>query len=88
MAGLGISGQFGEQMAAQLRDMQLQAKKGTEQASPQSSSGPSFLDHLQSGVKEVDSMQKTSDKMGVEVASGKSQNLHETMLVKSLIYPS
>jgi flagellar hook-basal body complex protein FliE len=38
------------------------------------------MDHLKSGINEVNEMQKKADTMAMEVAAGKSENLHETML--------
>jgi flagellar hook-basal body complex protein FliE len=38
------------------------------------------MDHLKSGLEEVNSMQKKSDAMAMNIASGKSENLHETMI--------
>lgn len=66
-------------MLAQLRDLQSQAKPANLNMQKQSG-GASFMDHLQNGIKEVDAMQKQSDKMATDLASGKEQNLHETML--------
>lgn len=44
------------------------------------SGSTSFIDVLKESIKETNEAQKTADKMAVEVASGKSENLHETML--------
>ena len=43
----------------------------------------SFLSHLREGIENVDRMQKAADKMAVSVSSGKTENLHETMLALS-----
>jgi flagellar hook-basal body complex protein FliE len=39
-----------------------------------------FMAYVKEGVNEVNQMQKTADKMSVDVASGNAENLHETML--------
>lgn len=43
-------------------------------------SNMSFLDHLKEGLESVNELQKGADSMAMDLASGKSQNLHETML--------
>lgn len=79
MSKIGTKSPAAELMLSQLRDMQQQAKPANiSQAKP--SGAGSFMEHLQNGIKEVDSMQKTSDQMATDLASGKNQNLHETML--------
>ena len=40
----------------------------------------SFMDHLKDGVKSVNEMSVTADKMATNLATGKSENIHETML--------
>ncbi len=40
----------------------------------------SFLDHLKEGLESVNKLQQGADSMAMDLASGKSQNLHETML--------
>ncbi len=79
MSKVGIKSPAAELMLAQLRDMQTQAKPNNT-SNGKTSGGLSFIDHLQNGVKEVDAMQKQSDTMATNLASGKDQNLHETML--------
>ncbi|MBF0440814.1 MAG: flagellar hook-basal body complex protein FliE [Oligoflexales bacterium] len=39
-----------------------------------------FMDHLKEGIEEVNEFQKNSDKMSLDLATGKEQNIHETML--------
>jgi flagellar hook-basal body complex protein FliE len=41
------------------------------------------MDHLKSGIAEVNDMQKKADNMAMSVAAGKSENLHETMIAAS-----
>lgn len=80
--GSGISG---EQILAQLRDMQSQMQTSASKtgADEEAKNGPSFIDYLKDGVKEVNTMQQTSDKMATDIASGKSENLHEAMIAAS-----
>ena len=48
-----------------------------------SSTGKSFMDVLKESIGEVNDLQKTADTMATGIASGKSNNLHETMLASS-----
>ncbi len=43
----------------------------------------SFMDHLVGSLKEVNSLQNNADALAQDVATGKSENLHETMLAIS-----
>ncbi len=79
MSNIGIKSPASELMLAQLRDMQSQAKTMQSNVGQQQP-GSSFMDHLTGGIKQVDAMQKDADQMAVNLASGKEQNLHETML--------
>jgi len=82
MSQIGMKTKFGEELLAKLQNIDTTAKQDANKAQrPESSnSGMSFLDHLKEGVKEVNAMQKSADSMSVDVATGKSSNLHETML--------
>ena len=42
-----------------------------------------FLEYMQDGLKTVNSAQKTADKMATNLATGKTENIHETMLAVS-----
>ena len=44
---------------------------------------PKFLDLLKDGIKEVNSAVKGSEKASMDLVSGKSSNIHETMLAVS-----
>ena len=51
-------------------------------------SGPSqdeksFLDYVAEGVKTVNDIQTNADKMSTNLATGKQENIHETMLAVS-----
>lgn len=64
-----------------LKQMQDEAKgfaNGAGQQKPKD--GMSFADHLKQGIHEVNAQQVHSDKMSMELASGKSGNIHETMI--------
>ena len=43
-------------------------------------SNTEFLDLLEKGVKEVNTASRDAEKLGMDLASGKSSNIHETML--------
>ena len=64
-----------------LRQMQDEAKSlAGSGAENKQQGGMSFADHLKENITEVNKLQVTSDKMGMELATGKSGNIHETML--------
>ncbi len=67
----GASGIANKKNALNISGAEVEGKK---------ESGTSFLDHLSDSVKGVDKMQKNSDVMTNKVASGQSEDLHETML--------
>ena len=74
---------FGEQLLSELRDFQQTTKakaQGNTDAKPK---GPSFMEHLQQGIEGVNQDQKLSDKAATDLATGKKQNIHETMLAAS-----
>lgn len=39
-----------------------------------------FIDHLSESLNNVNSLQKNADSMATNLASGKTENIHETML--------
>jgi flagellar hook-basal body complex protein FliE len=70
-----------QEVLAQMREIQSESRKSPGVSiSDNKNSGTSFMDHLKSGFDEVNSMQKTADSMAMQAASGKSENLHETMI--------
>ncbi len=83
----GIASISTEAILNQLRDMQSEAKSLSSSAGggaeKKDSSGMSFTDHLKQNVQEVNQMHQSADKMAMEVATGKSENLHETMLAST-----
>jgi len=70
-----------QEVLGKMREIQSEARKSEGMSiSDRARQGTSFMDHLKEGISEVNQMQKTSDKMSMELAAGKSENLHETML--------
>jgi flagellar hook-basal body complex protein FliE len=63
--GLNSSTQIGKDQSSNVK----QENKSTK-----------FFDELSKSFNSVNEMQKVSDKMALELASGKSENIHETML--------
>ncbi|MCX6126715.1 MAG: flagellar hook-basal body complex protein FliE [Proteobacteria bacterium] len=70
-----------QEVLGKMREIQSEARKSEGiSISDRARQGTSFMDHLQDGIGEVNQMQKTADKMAMEMAAGKNENLHETML--------
>lgn len=64
-----------------LKQMQAEAKSlAGDVAEQKPQSGTSFSEHLQQGISEVNAKQVSADKMSMELATGKSGNIHETMI--------
>lgn len=79
MTKVGNGLKFSEQLLAEIRDLNLKDSPNKSSESPKIS-GPSFIDHLSNGIKEVNSMQKSASEKAVNLATGKEKNIHETML--------
>ncbi len=82
MSQIASATKFTEQILNSLRDIQREAisqSKDTEK-SKDKDGGMSFADHLQKAIQEVNQKSHTADKMGMEMATGKAENIHETML--------
>jgi flagellar hook-basal body complex protein FliE len=72
------------EVLAQMREIQSESRKPSGiSISDGAKSGTSFMDHLSSSINEVNEMQKKSDSMSMDLASGKSENLHETMIAST-----
>jgi flagellar hook-basal body complex protein FliE len=70
-----------QEVLAQMREIQAETKKRTSFTTSEApQGGSSFMEHLKSGLAEVNEMQKKADTMAMDLSSGKSENLHETML--------
>jgi flagellar hook-basal body complex protein FliE len=66
-----------------LKQMQHEAKSlagGIDTGSQKPSDGKSFADHLKDNINEVNAKQVSADKMAMELATGQSGNIHETMI--------
>ena len=73
----------GKAMLAQLQDIQSQMghlAKGAKNSSDQGSTSTAFSDMVRGSLSEVNTMQTNADKMAVDLATGKTDNIHETML--------
>ena len=75
---------FGESL---LRDLSEAKTRKNEfnllDKSDESKTKPSFIDHLEAGIKGVNDSQKFADKKSTDLATGKEKNIHETMLATS-----
>ena len=77
----GPTAQMLEQLLGSVDALKGDAKKLADGKAHQSKEqGGSFTDELMRGVKAVNDKQIQSDRMAVELASGKTGNIHETML--------
>lgn len=66
------------------RESPVQSRVGAASPDEGGSSGKtSFFEQLQARVAEVNENAKVADKMATDVATGKSENLHESMLAAS-----
>ncbi len=72
------------EVLAQMREIQSESRKPSGiSISDGAKGGTTFMDHLSSSINEVNEMQKKSDAMSMDLASGKSENLHETMIAST-----
>ena len=70
-----------QEVLAQMREIQSETRKRADLGAPAASEGgSSFMEHLKSGLAEVNEMQKRADSMAMDLSSGKNDNLPETML--------
>lgn len=82
MSSIASSSNFklSEQLLSELKDLGLREKHSSKTENPSPSGGPSFMDHLKEGVQEVNQLNLEADKASMDLASGKQENIHETML--------
>ncbi|MCX6111397.1 MAG: flagellar hook-basal body complex protein FliE [Proteobacteria bacterium] len=80
MSPLNGAGKMSEQVLNTLRDIQREATNFAKDGGASKEPGMSFADHLKQGIKEVNSKSQVADKMAMELTTGKSGNIHETML--------
>lgn len=71
-----ISSQGLQESSSLMKTLKKQAKSNEKDEK-------SFIDHLSEGIKNVNHMQAASDKMATNLATGKTENIHETMLALS-----
>ena len=74
------SSKFGEQLLSELRDFKSITREKSAGNTEVQPKGPSFMEHLENSVTSVNQNQKFADKASTDLATGKSQNIHETML--------
>src|SRR4051812_22759709 len=74
------AGKLGAEIINTLRDMQREQQRMGGETAGQKEPGMSFTDHLAQGIKDVNQKSKVADKLGMELATGRTDNLHETML--------
>lgn len=71
------------ELSANNKDSKLFSRSLTENLKAKPDNSPSFLDHLESGLKSVNADQKLADQKATDLATGKETNIHETMLAAS-----
>jgi flagellar hook-basal body complex protein FliE len=67
-------------LTRQLRANQNSSSEQVGFGAEKKSEGSSFSDMLRESIKEVNAASKESDRSMVDLASGKTSNIHETML--------
>ncbi|MCX6106759.1 MAG: flagellar hook-basal body complex protein FliE [Proteobacteria bacterium] len=82
MSQIAATSKFSEQILNSLRDIQREATSvGADGAKEKGKGdGMSFADHLQKTIQDVNQSSQKADRMGMEMATGKAENIHETML--------
>lgn len=82
--GSGNSAMF-EQILSSLEGIRTDARKmeSSSQKSSQQSGSGSFADELERAVKSVNSSHVSADRMATELSTGKTGNIHETMLAST-----
>ncbi len=81
MSGITVSNNAANKIFEQLKDIQTNLPTPGDALGKETKSERSFGDYLKENITEVNQMSKTSDKMATELAAGKSENIHETMLM-------
>ena len=79
MSNIAISNKSAEKILSQLKDIQSESHKLTQGDSGKADS-KSFSEYLKDGINDVNASHKVADHMATELATGKSGNIHETML--------
>ena len=81
MKGITVSNNAAQKIFEQLKDIQTNAPQIGDQIGKANKSEKSFAAHLKDGITQVNEIAKTSDKMSTDLAAGKTENIHETMLM-------
>lgn len=76
--GSGLSNRIGDRLIDEMKKSSNGRKNDTKTTGRDGEM--SFMDHLNQNIKDVNEAQKISEKMGTDLISGKSENIHETML--------
>lgn len=86
MSGIAKTQGFSDKILESLRRMQSESANmgasaaGKNGAADKDGSNSSFMDHLRNSIQEVNGKQTTADRMATQLATGNTENLHETML--------
>lgn len=67
----------------QLLNLSKQKRNSSLESQEPNDGEKSFLDYVSEGVKTVNDIQANADKMSTNLATGKQENIHETMLAVS-----
>lgn len=79
--GIGAGNPFAEKLLNTLREIRGEGAALQTGLNPATKrEGPSFSEHLEQNLTEVNGLQAKSDRMAMELASGRTGNIHETML--------
>jgi len=81
MDKITIGSSSAQKIFDQLKDAQMNAPQIGMPSSKTEKSEKTFASFLKEGIAEVNQLQKTSDKMSTDIATGDSENIHETMLM-------
>lgn len=81
MSGVAFKTNFSSPGLSQLQE--LKKKTPSLDGGKAEGSGESFFDHLKDKISEVNTEQHAADKMSADIASGRSDNIHEAMLAMS-----
>ena len=81
---IGATENFSSRILSEIQDMNREARNIAESNVDDSSKNTlSFADLLAENIDNVNDMQKIAGKMKTDLATGKSENIHETMIVAS-----
>ena len=73
--------QLADAFSSMLKKSELSDSKLGFQNVPESkTAGKSFADYISDSLSEINENQKQTDKMATNIATGKTENIHETML--------